>query len=141
MRPSRIRSAMTVSHDKTEPRARMLRIYIGQDDEWEGKPLYEAIVLKLRQLDVAGATVYKGVMGYGAHQRMHKTGLLGLSHDLPIMISVVDKEEKIRAVLPVLDEMVSEGLVTLSDVEVIKYAHTHSDALEISLSPEPPSSL
>jgi uncharacterized protein len=129
---------MTVSHEKTESRARMLRIYIGQDDEWEDKPLYEAIVLKLRQMDVAGATVYKGVMGYGAQQRMHKSGFLGLSHDLPIMITVVDKEEKIRAVLPVLDEMVSEGLLTLSDVEVIKYAHTHPDAVEFSLSPERP---
>jgi PII-like signaling protein len=125
-----------MEHQKTESTAKMLRIYIGQDDEWEGKPLYEAIVLKLRQMDVAGATVYKGVMGYGAQQRMHKSGFLGLSRDLPVMLSVVDREEKIRAILPVLDEMVAEGLLVLSDVEVIKYAHSHPDKPELSLSPE-----
>lgn len=125
-----------MEHKKTESKAKMLRIYIGQDDQWEGKPLYESIVLKLRQIDVAGATVYKGVMGYGAQQRMHKSGFLGLSRDLPIMITVVDKEDKIRAVLPLLDEMVSEGLLVLSDVEVIKYAHSHPDKPELSLSPE-----
>jgi hypothetical protein len=125
-----------MEHQKTESTAKMLRIYIGQDDEWEGKPLYEAIVLKLRQMDVAGATVYKGVMGYGAQQRMHKSGFLGLSRDLPVMLSVVDREEKIRAILPILDEMVAEGLLVLSDVEVIKYAHSHPDKPELSLSPE-----
>ena len=129
---------MTETHENTGSQAKMLRIYIGQDDDWEGKPLYEAIVLKLRQLDVAGATAYKGVMGYGAQQRVHKRGFLGLSTDLPIMISVVDREEKIRAILPLLDEMVSEGLVTLSDVEVIKYTHSHPDDIEFSLSPERP---
>jgi hypothetical protein len=116
-----------MAHTKVEGAAKMLRIYIGQDDRWEDKPLYEAIVLRLRQMDVAGATVYKGVMGYGAQQRMHKSGFLGLSRDLPIMITVVDREEKIRDILPVLDEMVAEGLLVLSDVEVIKYAHTHPD--------------
>jgi PII-like signaling protein len=75
-------------------------------------------------------------MGYGAQQRVHKSGFLGLSHDLPIMITVVDNEEKISNVLPVLDEMVSEGLVVLSDVEVIKYAHTYPDEPELSLAPE-----
>jgi PII-like signaling protein len=125
-----------MEHEKTESRAKMLRVYIGQDDQWEGKPLYESIVMKLRQMDVAGATVYKGVMGYGAQQRMHKSGFLGLSRDLPIMVTVVDKEEKIRAILPVLDAMVSEGLLVLSDVEVIKYAHSHPDKTELSLSPE-----
>ncbi|HXG91694.1 MAG TPA: DUF190 domain-containing protein [Blastocatellia bacterium] len=123
-------------HVKLEGRAKMLRIYVDEDDRWEGKPLYEAIVMKLRQMDVAGATVYRGIMGYGAQQRMHKTGFLGLSRDLPVMITAVDKEEKIRAVLPVLDEMVSEGLLVLSDVEVIKYAHTHTDKPDFSLAPE-----
>jgi PII-like signaling protein len=104
-----------------EPRlghqGKMLRIYIGQDDRWEGKPLYEQIVARLLKADAAGATVYKGVMGFGAHQRMHTSGRLGLSKDLPIMITVVDSEEKIRALIPLLDEMVVEGLVVLSDVE------------------------
>jgi PII-like signaling protein len=125
-----------MEHEKVESTAKMLRVYIGQDDQWEGKPLYEAIVMKLRQMDVAGATVYKGVMGYGAQQRMHKSRFLGLSRDLPVMITIVDKEEKIRNILPVLDEMVSEGLLVLSDVEVIKYAHTHPGAPDLSLAPE-----
>ena len=113
-----------LKHEKLEGHAKMLRIYIGEDDRWEGEPLHEAIVKKLRMMDIAGATVYRGVMGYGAQQRLHKPGWLGLSTDLPVMISIVDAEEKIRSVLPVLDEMVDEGLVVLSDVEIIKYTHT-----------------
>ena len=114
------------TRQKLEGAAKMLRIYIGEDDKWEGRPLYEAIVLKLRELDVAGATVWRGIMGYGAHQRVHKTGRLHLSSDLPMMIVSVDTEEHIRRVLPVLNGMVDEGLVVLSNVEIIKYAHTHS---------------
>jgi len=104
-------------------RAKMLRIYIGQDDRWEGKPLYEQIVLRLREQHAAGATVHKGAMGYGATQRMHKGGRLGLSRDLPVMITVVDSDEKIQAMLPMVDSMVTEGLVVLSDVDVVKYQH------------------
>lgn len=116
-----------LKHEKLEGQAKMIRIYIGEDDAWEGEPLHEAIVKKLRMMDLAGATVYKGLMGYGAQQRLHKPGWLGLSTDLPIMISIVDTEEKIRSVLPVLDEMVDEGLVVLSDVEIIKYTHKSKD--------------
>lgn len=114
-----------MKHEKLEGHAKMLRIYIGEDDRWEGEPLHEAIVKKLRMLDIAGATVYRGLMGYGAQNRVHRSGWLGLSRDLPIMISVVDTEEKIRRVLPMCDEMVDEGLVVLSDVEIIKYTHSH----------------
>jgi len=103
--------------------AKMLRIYIGQDDRWEGKPLYEQIVARLKTADLAGATVYQGAMGYGAHQRLHPSGRFGLSRDLPIMITVVDSDSRIREVLPMLDEMVTDGLVVVSDVEVIKYQH------------------
>ncbi len=116
-----------MKHEKLEGEAKMLRIYIGEDDRWENEPLHEAIVKKLRMMDIAGATVYRGLMGYGAQQRLHKkSGWLGLSTDLPIMVSVIDTEEKIRRVLPVLDEMVDEGLVVLSDVEIIKYTHSHA---------------
>jgi PII-like signaling protein len=104
-------------------RAKMLRIYIGQDDRWEGKPLYEQIVLTIRERHAAGATVHKGTMGYGATQRMHPSGRLGLSRDLPVMITVVESEENIRALLPVIDAMVTDGLVVLSDVDVVKYQH------------------
>lgn len=115
-----------MKHEKLEGQAKMLRIYIGEDDRWEGESLHESIVKKLRMMDIAGATVYRGLMGYGAQQRLHKSGWLGLSSDLPIMISVIDTEEKIRKIIPVLDEMVDEGIVVLSDVEIIKYTHTHS---------------
>ncbi len=114
-----------VKHEKLEGNAKLLRIYVGEDDRWEGEPLHEAIVKKLRMMDIAGATVYRGLIGYGAQNRVHRSGFLGLSKDLPIMLSVIDTEEKIRGVLPVLDEMVDEGLIALSDVEIIKY--THSD--------------
>ncbi|CDM66041.1 DUF190 domain-containing protein [Pyrinomonas methylaliphatogenes] len=113
-----------MKHEKLEGQAKMVRIYIGEDDRWGGEPLYEAIVKKLRMMDIAGATVYRGLMGYGATQRVHRSGWLGLSRDLPIMITVVDTEEKIRRILPILDEMVDEGLVVLSDVEIIKYTHS-----------------
>ena len=117
-----------MKHEKLEGQAKMLRIYIGEDDRWEGEPLHEAIVRKLRMMDIAGATVYRGLMGYGAQQRLHRPGWLGLSTDLPVMISVIDTEEKIRGVLPALDEMVDEGLIALSDVEIIKYTHSRKGA-------------
>lgn len=104
-------------------RAKMLRIYIGQDDRWEGKPLYEQIVLKIRERHAAGATVHKGAMGYGATQRMHTSSRLGLSRDLPVMITIVESEENVRSLLPLIDSMVTEGLVVLSDVDVVKYQH------------------
>ena len=110
--------------EKLEGRAKLLRIYIGEDDRWEDEPLHEAIVKKLRMMDIAGATVYRGLIGYGAQNRVHRSGFLGLSKDLPIMLSIIDTEEKIRGVLPVLDEMVDEGLIALSDVEIIKYTHS-----------------
>jgi len=117
-----------MKHEKLEGRAKLLRIYIGEDDRWEDEPLYEAIVKKLRMMDIAGATVYRGLIGYGAQNRVHRSGFLGLSKDLPIMLSIIDTEEKIRGVLPVLDEMVDEGLIALSDVEIIKYTHSaHTD--------------
>lgn len=112
---------------KIKGRAKMLRIYIGEQDQSQGEPLYEAIVKKLRMMDIAGATVYRGVLGYGAHRRYHKGKFLRLSTDLPMMIFVVDTEENILKVIPVLDEMVQEGLVVLSDVEVIKYTHRAAD--------------
>jgi uncharacterized protein len=114
-------------HVKLEGLAKMLRIYIDEDDMWEGEPLYEAIVKKLRMMDIAGATVYQGVMGYGAQQRMHTSGFLGIKHNLPFMITVVDSAEKIRRAIVALDEMVDEGLIVMSGVEVIKYVHSYQE--------------
>lgn len=99
----------------------LLRIFIGESDHWRGTPLYEAIVLKARELHLAGATVLRGPMGFGAHSRMHTAKLLRLSEDLPMVIEIVDAKEKIDAFMPYIDEMVQEGLVTIEPVEVIKY--------------------
>lgn len=99
----------------------LLRIFIGESDHWHGKPLYEAIVLKARELHLAGATVLRGPMGFGAHSRMHTTRILRLSEDLPIVIEIVDAREKIDELMPHIDQMVEEGLVTLEQVRVIKY--------------------
>ena len=107
---------------KLEGKAKMLRIHFGEDDKWHGKPLYEAIVQKCRELDLAGATVYRGIEGYGASTLIHKAHLLR-SSDRPIMVSVVDTLEKISKLLPALDQMVGDGLIAISDVEVIKYTH------------------
>lgn len=99
----------------------LLRVFIGENDSWHGRPLYEAIVLKARELHLAGATVLRGPMGYGAHSRLHTAKVLRLSEDLPIIIEIVDSREKIDFLLPHIDEMVQEGLVTLEKVEVIQY--------------------
>ena len=107
---------------KLEGKAKMLRIHFGENDKWHDKPLYEAIVIKCRELDIAGATVFRGIEGYGASTLIHKKHLLR-SSDRPIMISVIDTEEKIRNLIPALDEMVDEGLIAMSEVEVIRYVH------------------
>ncbi|HTZ97121.1 MAG TPA: DUF190 domain-containing protein [Terriglobales bacterium] len=110
---------------KQEGKAKMMRIYIGENDKWNGKPLYEAIVNGLRAHDIAGVTVYRGILGYGANRRIHKDAKLSLSHDRPILLSVVDAEDKLQKFMPILDEMVQQGLVVLSDVDVIKYTHNY----------------
>jgi uncharacterized protein len=107
---------------KLQGKAKMLRIHFGEDDKWQNKPLYEAIVNKCRELDIAGATVLRAIEGYGSSTLIHKHHLLR-SSDRPLMVSVIDTEEKIQKLLPVLDEMVDEGLIALSDVEVIRYVH------------------
>ena len=108
---------------KLEGKAKMLRIYFGEDDKWKGQALYKAIVEKCRALDIAGATVFRGIEGYGASTLIRRPHLLSFSHDAPVMVSVVDTEEKIQQLLPALDEMVVEGLIAMSNVEVIKYMH------------------
>jgi uncharacterized protein len=108
---------------KLEGKAKLLRILFGEDDKWKGQPLYKAIVEKCREMDIAGATVFRGIEGYGASTLIHRSHLLSMSHDAPILVSIVDSEEKIRQLIPVLDEMVDEGLIAMSSVEVIKYVH------------------
>jgi uncharacterized protein len=105
----------------------LLRIFIGESDRWEHRPLYEAIVLKARELHLAGATVLRGPMGFGKSSRLHTAKILRLSADLPLVIEIVDTEEKIQAFLPVLDTMLGGGLVTLEKVKVIEYRGTNPD--------------
>jgi uncharacterized protein len=101
----------------------LLRIFIGETDSHKGKPLYECIVLKAREYNLAGATVVRGIMGFGADSRMHTAKLLRLSEDLPMVIEIVDTEENLNKIIPFLDEVVEEGLITLEKVRVIKYRH------------------
>lgn len=99
----------------------LLRVYIGESDKWQHKPLYEAITLKAREMHLAGATVLRGPMGFGKASRLHTSKIVRLSMDLPLVIEIVDGEEKINSFLPVLDEMVGGGLVTLEKVKVVHY--------------------
>jgi hypothetical protein len=99
----------------------LLRVFIGESDRYQHRPLYEAIVLKARQLDLAGATVLRGPMGFGKSSHLHTAKILRLSMDLPIVIEIVDSEDKVNAFLPVLDEMIGGGLVTLERAKVIRY--------------------
>ncbi|MFA5430162.1 MAG: DUF190 domain-containing protein [Candidatus Omnitrophota bacterium] len=101
----------------------LLRVFVGENDMCGGKALYEWIVLKARELNLAGATVTRGLMGFGAHSRMHTAKLLRLSEDLPVVIEIVDTLEKLETLLPFLDENVKEGLITLEKVRVIKYRY------------------
>ncbi len=101
----------------------LLRIFVGESDKYNGKTLYEQIVIKARELNLAGATVIRGIMGFGADSRMHSAKILRLSEDLPVVIELVDTEENLNKLLPFLDETVQEGLITLEKVRVIKYRH------------------
>jgi PII-like signaling protein len=108
---------------KLEGKAKMMRIHFGEDDRYGGKPLYQAIVEKCRELGLAGATVLRGIEGYGASTLVRRPHLFSFSSDAPVLVSVIDSEEKIRELLPHIERMVDEGLIAISDVEVIKYVH------------------
>ena len=105
----------------------LLRIFIGESDSFEGRPLYEVIVLKARERHLAGATVLRGPMGYGRSSRLHTAKILRLSEDLPVVIEIVDEPAKIEAFLPILDEMMAEGMVTVEPVRVLTYRHHAGD--------------
>jgi uncharacterized protein len=108
---------------KLSEEGQLLRVFIGEADSWQGQPLYRAIVLRARELGLAGATVLRGPMGFGANSRVHTAKLLDLSTDLPIVIEMVDAADKIQNLLPFLDEVVSEGLITIEAVRVLRYRH------------------
>ena len=108
---------------KLPEQGKLLRIFIGEGDHFKGKPLYEAIVLKARELNLAGATVLKGVMGFGANSRLHSSKVLRLSEDMPLIIEIVDTEEKLELIMPFLEQTVTEGLITIESAKVIIYRH------------------
>ncbi len=106
----------------------LLRIFIGEQDRWEGRPLYDAIVKRAREEHLAGATVLRGAMGYGHATRLHRANFLDISEDLPVVIEIVDAEAKVNAFLPILDAMIGSGLVTLEKVGVIQYGRSKNSA-------------
>jgi PII-like signaling protein len=108
---------------KLEGDGLLLRIFVGDSDRCGGEPLFEAIVRRARERGLAGATVLRGVEGFGAHSRIHTARILRLSQDLPIVVEIVDRAERIEAFLPELDEMVDEGMVTLEKVRILRYRH------------------
>ena len=116
---------------KLPAQAELLRIFIGEDDKYHGRPLYEAIVMEAREQGLAGATVLRGMLGFGAHTRLHTAKILRLSEDLPMVVEIVDAAEKFEAFLPSLDDMIEEGLVTVEKVRVIYYRtdRTHTGIL------------
>jgi PII-like signaling protein len=111
-------------HSEIRGAARLMRIYLGESDKWQGEPLFEAIVKRLRLMDIAGATVYRGILGYGAKGHTHKAGRLHFSRDLPVMISVVDSPEKLAQAIDQIEPMMQDGLIVLSDVDIIRLVHT-----------------
>lgn len=108
---------------KLPSEAELLRIFIGESDKYGGRPLHEVIVESARERGMAGATVLRGQLGFGAHSRIHTAKILRLSEDLPIVIEIVDRPERIKEFLPLLDEMIGEGLITLEPIQVIAYRH------------------
>lgn len=106
---------------KIEGEGRLLRVFVGESDRWEGRPLYEAIVFRARERGLAGATVLRGLAGFGAHSRIHTASVLRLSEDLPIVVEIADTAERIASFLPELDGMVREGMVTVEDVHIVAY--------------------
>ncbi|MGA2888786.1 MAG: DUF190 domain-containing protein [Terracidiphilus sp.] len=125
---SKTKEPLTPAHLKIEGKAQMMRIFVSEEDRWKSKPLYEALVEAMRANDIAGVTVYRGILGYGAHRRMHKDKPLLHPHHGSIMLSAIDTAEKLRAFLPIVDQMVEEGLVVFSDVDIIKYAYRALDS-------------
>ena len=115
---------------KMEGDAKRVRVYIGESDQWHGTPLFTAIVERCRREGFAGATVLRGIEGFGAHSRIHTARILRLSEDLPIVVEIVDRPDRIEQLRPILDEMVHEGLVTIEDVHVLKYVAGASSSEE-----------
>jgi PII-like signaling protein len=113
-------------HDRKQGRATLLRVFLGEADRWHGEPLYDAIVKKLRMMEISGATVYRGILGYGAKGHEHKRSFLHPTRDLPVMISVIDTPEKITAAAEAIEAMLEDGLIVASDVEMVRLVRSQS---------------
>jgi PII-like signaling protein len=113
-------------HERKTSKARLMRIFLGEADKWQGEPLYEAIVKRLRMMEIAGATVYRGILGYGAKGHTHKQSFMHISRDLPVMISVIDTPEKLAEASAAIEGMLEDGLIVFSDVDVIRLLHSHT---------------
>lgn len=118
------RAEPKLPHQRQEGRAKMLRVFLGEADKWHGEPLYDAIVKKLRLLEIAGATVYQGILGYGAKGHEHKKSFFHVSRDLPIMITVIDTPEKISAAAEAVEAMLEDGLIVVSDADIVRLVRT-----------------
>lgn len=112
---------------KEEFKAKMVRVHFSQKDEWDGKPLHEAVVALCLELGLAGATVYRGIEGFGSSAHIHHSSMWPGSNDPPVMVSIIDREEQVAKLLPHLDRMVCEGIVAISDVEAVRYTTNESD--------------
>jgi PII-like signaling protein len=115
-------------HERKEGHAKFLRVFLGEADKWHGEPLYDAIVKKLRMLDIAGATVYRGILGYGAKGHQHKKSFFHVSRDMPIMVTVVDSPEKITAAAEAIEAMLEDGLIVISDAEIVRLVRSQETA-------------
>jgi len=113
-------------HERRQETAKLLRVFIGEADKWHDEPLYDAIVRKLRMMDMAGATVYRGILGYGAKGHQHKKSFFHVSHDMPIMMSVIDSPEKIAAAVEAIEGMLEDGLMVISDVDMVRLVRSRT---------------
>jgi uncharacterized protein len=111
-------------HTRKAGTAKLMRIFLGEADRWHGEPLYEAIVKQLRMMEIAGATVYRGILGYGAKGHTHKQSFFHVARDLPVMISVIESEDKLAPAAALVEEMIQDGLIVLSDVEIVRLVHS-----------------
>jgi PII-like signaling protein len=124
-------------HERKQGPAKLLRVYIGEADKWHGEPLHDAIVKKLRMMEIAGATVYRGVLGYGAKGHEHKRSFFHPTRDLPVMVTVIDSPEKINSAAEVIEEMLEDGLIVISDVEIVRLVRSRQ-VTEVSSEPGVP---
>jgi PII-like signaling protein len=127
---------LSPTHLKIEGKAQMMRIYVSEEDQWMDKPLYKALVEAMRANDIAGVTVYRGILGYGAHRRLHKDKPLLPSHHGSLMLSAIDTADKLRAFLPLVDQMLEQGLVVFSDVDIVKFAYRPLDTEAAQATPQ-----